>query len=1043
MNLRSILTKQIFLLVLILSSCSPVAIAQDAVVDFPTPPGLAANVYLDAPYVQASFVAGSTDEIATETFNSRTEAENNLPCLPNLAVGVLKDGSQCVASTVDKRWGGATNNNAANRVPGGTPSNYAVTGSTGMTIDFPDPVHYVGFWWSAGSFGNAVTFLDSSQHVIAELNADQIYSVLGHDKTLHAIDSHLTYPSNSYYGHPTDPTNVTSAEPFVYVHILAAQGLSIKSMRLYAESNGFEFDNITTGNSNVIPDSRTVLVSSLLQNGSQINYGDNQTSTFTYTATSGGIVTGEKNQTVSRFELGSEVIAEPSDGYRFLRWSDNNSTNTHRTDFAAGNDVIAQAIFAPPCGNFPYSPVNPENQSSPIYLNENGSLIVDKVITGDDYLTDNIDIGFSLDNSENNDQIQIDTNGNLLFNNQTINVLGVDLISVQQEGHLYSLDNSADLDAVCNLNRGFIAAGQTTIDSHDAFVITWFKVPLYQNQAEIFSTFQIAFIKTQAGFQIIRNYEFISSTAIESLAPYATSGVNNERFFSGIDLPSPYLTTHWLDPQSPFLGFTSEFPLFATNGDYDLAAESRGNELLGRYVYQNLNTDSQNWTLTAENKSYLIGGTAPSLTAIAAPSNGLLGAVTCSIFDSSDTNFQTALAINDSLTPKTYVIRCSGNANTGFASPTLTNGTLTVSSDGGDPVTATFTSVSPSSGTPTQSIKLNGSHIAHAAGHTYGYENIYWRSESTESTSWTILSSSQITENLDGTVNVLIPNLINYSRIEFHIDWCPEVGSCIGLDIPSRQKFVNQNYIYVVNKILYDNHDATTNQSETGDVSFVSGLTINHIPDVDPIKTGFDFLGWFTEPLNGLKVTNGSYAPPSPYGVVTLHAHWKETEQSPPGGGGNNNGGGVGGGNDVVIEIPQTKNDPVVITQPQVPTTPGNPAKTPDRKITVSKSSTKTVINIAPKVEVQQPLISVGASNIAIRGVTQGQRIRVTVVGKDGLVQVVVPKSDSELSALVNKNAKATVKIEITPTSTPTLKKKAKIAIDGAKKNQRVRVTVK
>ena len=47
-----------------------------------------------------------------------------------------------------------------------------------------------------------------------------------------------------------------------------------------------------------------------------------------------------------------------------------------------------------------------------------------------------------------------------------------------------------------------------------------------------------------------------------------------------------------------------------------------------------------------------------------------------------------------------------------------------------------------------------------------------------------------------------------------------------------------------------------------------------------------------------------------------------------------------------------------------------------------------------------------------------------------------------ELSALLNQNAKSKVKIEITPTSTPTLKKKAKIAIDGARKNQRVRVTV-
>ena len=100
------------------------------------------------------------------------------------------------------------------------------------------------------------------------------------------------------------------------------------------------------------------------------------------------------------------------------------------------------------------------------------------------------------------------------------------------------------------------------------------------------------------------------------------------------------------------------------------------------------------------------------------------------------------------------------------------------------------------------------------------------------------------------------------------------------------------------------------------------------------------------------------------------------------------------------------------------------------------------MINIAPKALPPQPLISVGISNIAIRGVTQGQRIRVTVLNKNGLVQVLTPKNDRELSAIINNNAKSTVKIEIAPSSTPTLKKKAKISIDGAKKNQRVRITV-
>ena len=115
----------------------------------------------------------------------------------------------------------------------------------------------------------------------------------------------------------------------------------------------------------------------------------------------------------------------------------------------------------------------------------------------------------------------------------------------------------------------------------------------------------------------------------------------------------------------------------------------------------------------------------------------------------------------------------------------------------------------------------------------------------------------------------------------------------------------------------------------------------------------------------------------------------------------------------------------------------------PARKITVTKNENKTVIKIEPKPVMPKPTISVGNSDIAVNGLNKGQRIRVTLVGKDGLTKVVTPKSDAELASVVNKNPNSSLTIEITPTLDSALKKGAQIAIKGAKKNQRVKVTVK
>ena len=96
-----------------------------------------------------------------------------------------------------------------------------------------------------------------------------------------------------------------------------------------------------------------------------------------------------------------------------------------------------------------------------------------------------------------------------------------------------------------------------------------------------------------------------------------------------------------------------------------------------------------------------------------------------------------------------------------------------------------------------------------------------------------------------------------------------------------------------------------------------------------------------------------------------------------------------------------------------------------------------TLIQIAPK-----PLITLGSSDIAIQGLNKGQYIRVTVTGVNGASQVITPSDNSELNTIINNNPRSKLKIEITPTLSSALKTGARIGINGAKKNQRVRVTV-
>jgi alpha-tubulin suppressor-like RCC1 family protein len=67
--------------------------------------------------------------------------------------------------------------------------------------------------------------------------------------------------------------------------------------------------------------------------------------TLTYTAGSGGSVTGTSPQTVIHGSDGSEVTAVPDEGYHFVKWSDDVMTES-RTDTNVTDDIAVTANFA-------------------------------------------------------------------------------------------------------------------------------------------------------------------------------------------------------------------------------------------------------------------------------------------------------------------------------------------------------------------------------------------------------------------------------------------------------------------------------------------------------------------------------------------------------------------------------------------------------------------------------------------------------------------------------------------------------------------------
>jgi len=243
-----------------------------------------ATIYIDAPLVQASYTAdplypygGITEnfnfdmaQISSNGYAASQGAQGYCP--GNIAIGTISPTEDCLVYSNDPYFGGATTDVISDPYDVGEHSTYIATHepyatnkATPLTITFDGPKQYIGFWWSAGSAGNQVTFLDASGTVIAQLNANEVFAASTQNANPMVGDP---YPSGAYFGHPGELLNpddpscsrFNCLEPYVYIHAIAAAGKTFGGVQLTATGNGFEFDNFTTANDAPPPLDRFVLI---------------------------------------------------------------------------------------------------------------------------------------------------------------------------------------------------------------------------------------------------------------------------------------------------------------------------------------------------------------------------------------------------------------------------------------------------------------------------------------------------------------------------------------------------------------------------------------------------------------------------------------------------------------------------------------------------------------------------------------------------------------------------------------------------------------
>lgn len=240
------------------------------------------SVYLDAPFVQGSYVAAAAQSGTVSTnFNNTVGAGH---CSDNQPTGVTITGT-CNISAVGVYGGASAAADDATTTTGGSGSAYATTANANdpITISLADNNRYLGLWWSAGSPSNTVKFYHdntllltmTTQDIITLLGTAPANSTAWNNANNDNAGSLLTAVDGShyrkiwYFGNPrgyssTTPSSIatiTPAEPFMYLHMFVGGGLTFNKVVL--SGGGFEFDNLAVSTQAQTPASGLVNVSTI------------------------------------------------------------------------------------------------------------------------------------------------------------------------------------------------------------------------------------------------------------------------------------------------------------------------------------------------------------------------------------------------------------------------------------------------------------------------------------------------------------------------------------------------------------------------------------------------------------------------------------------------------------------------------------------------------------------------------------------------------------------------------------------------------------
>ena len=204
--------------------------ASSAAAQTPRTSGLpGVNVYLSAPTVQGTDAAGAV----METFNGSPISN---PQMGTWNVSTPGGVTGSFNWSDPDTWGGAS---ATDGTPttGGVGSKYVRMNISDVTVQFPGPQKFAGFWWSGGSPTDAVTFYRGSTEV-ARFTSSMLTELLA-SPTVTSLGG-STYDPVDYQGNPRNGAG--TPYPFVYLNLAVSGGVTFDSAKFTA--GNFEMDNL-------------------------------------------------------------------------------------------------------------------------------------------------------------------------------------------------------------------------------------------------------------------------------------------------------------------------------------------------------------------------------------------------------------------------------------------------------------------------------------------------------------------------------------------------------------------------------------------------------------------------------------------------------------------------------------------------------------------------------------------------------------------------------------------------------------------------------